>query len=389
MFMQKHLLLIEKKVASMDTDKILLYSSVFVMMGLSDAAIPVLPELAAANHVYYGPIASSLLFSSYFLGALITMLPFGILADRYGNTRFIFLGLFLTVMSGLLIMISNDLWILSIARFIEGSACGAFFPAAFSMLSNFNNRNRCMGEFTFLLNAGLASGVGISGYLAKTDIKSGILIFTIASVIVLILALPKLMHSKPLIIKKSYKNISEDISVEVKKTISTLFDNRFINVWILSFILFGSTGILVAYYPDYSMGVLTKAELGAAIAGLYVTAMFASLIVGRTLIRYDTMIRAGMVISAIGALLAIQHPMSGFIILGAGSGIAMVGLPIAASHMDTDRGLAMGLFNTCTYGGLALAPLIAGLFIGRFSFELIFFVSALILGASILLQKNR
>ncbi|MDF1534554.1 MAG: MFS transporter [Methanosarcinaceae archaeon] len=372
----------------MDTDKILLYSSVFVMMGLSDAAIPVLPELAAANHVYYGPIASSLLFSSYFLGALITMLPFGILADRYGNTRFIFLGLFLTVMSGLLIMISNDLWILSIARFIEGSACGAFFPAAFSMLSNLNNRNRCMGEFTFLLNAGLASGVAISGYLAKTDIKSGILIFTIASGIVLILALPKLMHSKPLITKKPHKNIIEDISIEVKKTISTLFDNRFISVWILSFVLFGSTGILVAYYPDYSMGVLTKAELGAAIAGLYVTAMFASLIVGRTLIRYDTMIRAGMVISSIGALLAIHHPMSGFIILGAGSGIAMVGLPIAASHMDTDRGLAMGLFNTCTYGGLALAPLIAGLFIGRFSFDLIFFVSALILGASILLRKN-
>ena len=373
----------------MDTDKILLYSSVFVMMGLSDAAIPVLPELAGSNHLSYGPIASSLLFSSYFLGALVTMLPFGILADRYGSIRFIFLGVFLTVISGFLIMLSNDLWILSIARFIEGSACGAFFPAAFSMLSEFKNKNRSMGEFTFLLNAGLASGVAISGYLASTDIKSGILIFTIASGIVLILALPKLVHSKPFITKKPNKNIIEDISIEVKKTISTLFDNRFINVWILSFILFGSTGILVAYYPDYSMGVLTKTELGAAIAGLYVSAMITSLIVGRTLIGHNTMIRAGIGISAIGALLAIQHPMTGFIILGAGSGIAMVGLPIAASHMDTDRGLAMGLFNTCTYGGLALAPLIAGLFIGQFSFELIFFVNALILGAAILLRKNR
>lgn len=373
----------------MNTDKILLYASVFVMMGLSDAAIPVLPELAASNHLSYGPIASSLLFSSYFLGALVTMLPFGILADRHGNIRFIFLGIFLTVISGIVIMVSNDLWILSIARFIEGSACGAFFPAAFSMLSEFENRNRCMGEFNFLLNGGLASGVVISGLLATTSIKGGIFIFTIASSVVLLLILPKIIHSKPSITKQTHRKISEDISIEFKRTFSTLFDNRFINIWILSFVLFGSTGVLVAFYPDYSADVLAKTELGAAIAGLYVSAMITSLLVGRSLIGHNTMIRAGMGISAIGALLAIQHPILGFIILGAGSGVAMVGLPIATSHMDTDRGLAMGLFNTCTYGGLALMPLIAGTFIDYLGFVSIFLISALILSASILLRLDR
>ena len=373
----------------MNTDKILLYASVFVIMGLSDAAIPVLPELAASNHLSYGPIASSLLFSSYFLGALVTMLPFGILADRHGNIRFIFLGIFLTVISGILIITLNDLWILSIARFIEGAACGAFFPAAFSMLSEFKNRNRCIGEFSFLLNGGLATGVAISGFLATTSVKSGILIFTIASGIVLLLAFPKLINSKPPDTKHSHRKISEDITIEVKRTISTLFDNRFINIWILTFILFGSTGVLVAFYPDYSADVLTKTELGAAIAGLYVSAMITSLLIGRSLIKHNTMIRAGMGISAIGALLAIQHPISGFIILGAGSGVAMVGLPLAASHMDTDHGLAMGLFNTCTYGGLALTPLIAGLFIGHLGFVPIFLISALTLSVSIVLRLNR
>ena len=373
----------------MNTDKILLYASVFVMMGLSDAAIPVLPELAASNHLSYGPIASSLLFSSYFIGALVTMLPFGILADRHGNIRFIFLGIFLTVVSGIVIMVSNDLWILSIARFVEGSACGAFFPAAFSMLSEFKNRNRCMGEFNFLLNGGLATGVAISGLLATTSIKGGILIFTIASGVVLMLALLKLMHSKSIVTKHAHKKISEDIAIEVKRTMSTLFDSRFINIWIFSFILFGSTGVLVAFYPDYSADILTKTELGAAISGLYVSAMITSLLVGRSLIKYNAMIRTGMGISAIGAILAIHHPLTGFIILGAGSGVAMVGLPLAASHMDTDRGLAMGLFNTCTYGGLALTPLIAGLFIGHVGFVPIFLFSALILSASILLKLDR
>ncbi len=373
----------------MNNDKILLYASIFVIMGLSDAAIPVLPELAASNHLSYGPIASSLLFSSYFLGALITMLPFGILADRHGNIRFIFLGILLTVISGILIIVSNDLWILSIARFIEGSACGAFFPAAFSMLSEFKDRNRCMGEFNFLLNGGLATGVAISGLLATTSIKGGIFIFTIASGAVLLLALPELIHPKPPNTKHTHEKVSKDILIEVKRTISTLFDSRFINVWILSFILFGSIGVLVAFYPDYSANVLTKTELGAAIAGLYISAMITSLLVGRSLIKYNTMIRAGMGVSAIGALFAIQHPMSGFIILGAGSGIAMVGLPLAASHMDTDRGLAMGLFNTCTYGGLAIMPLIAGLFIDYLGFVSIFLISAFILSISILVRLDR
>ena len=371
----------------MDTDKILLYTSVFVMMGLSDAAIPILPELAAANHVSYGPIASSLLFSSYFLGALITMLPFGILADRYGNIQFIFLGIFLTAFSGLVILISNDLWILSIARFIEGSACGAFFPAAFSMLSEFKDKNRSMGEFNFLLNAGLGTGVAISGFLAHINIKTGILIFTLASCVVLLFSLQKFVRSKTQIQPAFvYKNIDKSISAEVKMSIDTLTDSRFINVWVLSFVLFGSTGILVAFYPDYSVDFLTKSELGIAIAGLYTCAMITSFMTGRMWIDHNKMIRIGMGISAIGAFLAIYHPITGLAILGAGSGIAMVGIPIAVSHMDTNRGLAMGLFNTCTYGGLAIMPLIAGLLIGHFDFEPIFLISASILGISIFLR---
>ena len=102
--------------------------------------------------------ASSLLFSGYFLGALATMLPFGILADRFGNLRFIGLGIILTVISGLIIFFSENLWILLVSRFIEGAACGAFFPAAFSTLSRCKDPGRYIGEFTFLFNAGLASG---------------------------------------------------------------------------------------------------------------------------------------------------------------------------------------------------------------------------------------
>jgi len=375
-----------KKAVFMNTNKLLLYSSIFAIMGLSDSVIPVLPELASANHASYGAAASSLLFSAYFLGALFTMLPFGILSDKYGNIRFIGLGILLTVVSGVLLLVSDNLWVLSGARFIEGSACGAFFPAAFSMLSEFKDRNRCMGEFNFLLNAGLATGVFLTGFLAKFNIKYGILFFTILSTAVLLVAVPKLRSTKASP-KMMHNDIGEEIAIEVKKTVDTLLDRRFINIWILSFVLFGATGVLVASYPDYSADFLTKSELGTAIAGLYVSAMITSFMVSRLWVGYKTMIRAGMGVTAIGALLAIHHPMSGFAMLGAGSGVAMVGLPIAVSHMNTDRGLAMGLFNTCTYGGLALMPIAATAFVGHLSIEWIFLGNALLLGSSVFLRQ--
>jgi MFS family permease len=64
-----------------------LYLSVFVIMGLSDAVVPILPKLADETFV------QSMIFSAYFAGALVSMIPLGMLADRYGNTRFILLSI--------------------------------------------------------------------------------------------------------------------------------------------------------------------------------------------------------------------------------------------------------------------------------------------------------
>ena len=75
---------------SMDSKKLILYSSVFSIQGLSNAAIPILPELAGVNSG--DSTGSNLLFSGYFVGALIALLPFGIMADRIGNLKVIGFG---------------------------------------------------------------------------------------------------------------------------------------------------------------------------------------------------------------------------------------------------------------------------------------------------------
>lgn len=376
----------------MHPERRLIYIAVFAIMGLSNAVIPILPELAARYHSTYGEFASSLLFSGYFLGALATMLPFGILSDRFGNLRFIGLGIVFTVISGLIIFFSENLWALVISRFIEGAACGAFFPAAFSTLSRCKDPRRCLGEFTFFFNAGLAAGALFSGLLADIFLKGAVLIFTLIS---LLSGIPLLYRRRELINPKKTGekpgliSASDSLKAHFKRSfreVKGLLSLRNSGIWLSSFLLNGAIGVLIAYYPDYSLGIISKAQLGSAIASLYVCAMITSFLIGRFSVREKIIIRIGLTFSVLGAFFAVKYPFLGFSSLGGGSGIAMVGFALAVARMDADRGLAMGLFNTTIYAGLSLLPIAAGLLTEVMSFEELFIINGCILAGTLLLK---
>ncbi|WP_406661658.1 MFS transporter [Methanolobus sp. ZRKC3] len=370
----------------MDKNRFLIYSTVFLIMGLSDSVIPVLPELAAANHVTHGALASSLLFSGYFIGALVTMLPFGVLVDRYDYLKFIVLAILLTFVSGIFLIITDNLYLLIIARFVEGSACGAFFPAAYAMLSEYVEKNRYISEFNFLLNAGLALGVAIAGYLAEWSVRGGIILFTALAGIISLSGIFTVVFQKKT--KPARKIINVKDVPQFHQLSSVFLDRRYASIWITAFLIFGITGVLIAFYPDYSKDFLSKTGLGIAISLLYVSSMITNLVVGRMDMQYKQMIRYGIVIASVGTLLSIKFPITGFVLIGIGSGIGLLGLPIAVTHMNIKRGLAMGFFNTCTYAGLGLMPIFFGLFLDRLGFQLIFSISALVLFLSVFLKSG-
>lgn len=375
----------------MNFKKLILYSSVFAIQGLSNAAIPVLPELAGAG--IGDSAASSLLFSGYFVGALLALLPFGILADRIGNLKVIGFGVFLTVLSGLVISFSDNLWILGIARFMEGVGCGAFFPAAFSMLAKWKDSQRSLGEFNFLLNAGLAAGVYLSGILAELGIKTAIGIFTLLAGLSFIFLLSKtgellsldkenkrftLRNSNYPVESQKAPSLLFELGTYLKKARETILKSSFGKIWGISVLLYGTTGLLTANYPDYSAGFLTKPELGLAISASYLAAMLSSLIAGRVNMNYKNIVRVGIILAVAGILLSVKMPIMAFSLIGAGGGIAVVGLVTATAKISSS-GFAMGLFNTGIYAGLGLGPVFGSLFLEPFGYETVFFGSALVL----------
>ena len=363
-------------------DRIMLYTSVFVIMGLSDAAIPILPELADSTLLANGA-ASSLIFSSFFIGALLSMMPFGVLSDAYGHRLFIIIGLFLSLVSGITIIVSDNVWVIVAARFVEGVGCGAFFPAAFAMLSDFEKRGQYFGEFNSLLNLGLAAGMGMAGILVASGTKNGLILFVGLMVPVFNVSIMVLVNNgfgNPV----SSKN--EIISVLVRSK-SIFMHTEYLQIWLLSFVLFGSSGVLIALYPDFSIGFLDKGALGMYLASVYLGAMVTSLIGGRLRVRRDYLVRAGLATSSLGALLAMFDPL-GLTLMGAGSGLGLVGLVTSVSHLDIEKGLAMGIFNTYTYAGLGMVPLVSGLMLSTLGYNGVFTLNVVLMMAMVFLPMG-
>ncbi len=381
----------------MNFKKLLLYSSVFSIQALSNAAIPILPELAGAGS--RDPFASNILFSGYFVGALLALVPFGILADRLGNLKMVGFGVLLTAISGTVISFSESLWVLGIARFLEGVGCGAFFPAAFSMISKWKDSQRSLGEFNFLLNAGLAAGVFLSGMLAGLGIKTAIGIFTLLASLSCIFVLseagdllsPGIKEKRLTLRDSNYSVKNQDISLNqqdtslffelgeyLKKSRETVLNSSFGKIWGVSVLLYGTTGILTANYADYSAGFLTKPELGMAISASYMAAMFSSLVAGRLKVNSKSIVRSGIILASAGILLSLEMPVLAFFLIGAGGGIAVVGLITAVSKINSS-GFVMGFFNTGIYAGLGLGPVFGSFFMEFFGYETVFLGSALLL----------
>jgi hypothetical protein len=238
------------------------------------------------------------------------------------------------------------------------------------MIAKFENRRRYIGEFTFLINVGLALGVVAAAELTYYHLKCGILVFVLLAIPALVLAI-------------SLKQDSNDPDIPpVPQRISGVFailsDARYLQIWVIAFALFGSTGVLVAYFPSFTD--LTQSSLGLALSGVYFGAMVTSLIAGRAHATERWLIRAGALITGIGIVTTLCHPI-GLTIMGAGSGFAMVGLVAGVASLGSDHGMAMGVFNTCTYAGFAALPVFAAGILLYADYAALFGVAGVAVGA--------
>ncbi|XP_051157227.1 putative inorganic phosphate cotransporter isoform X3 [Leptopilina boulardi] len=118
------------------------------------------------------------LLSSFFYGYVITQIPFGILAKRYGSKYFLGIGMLINSVFGLLVPTSANwgFYWLMIVRFIQGLGEGPIVPCTHAMLAKWippNERSR-MGAFVYAgAQFGTVISMPLSGLLSEYGFDGG------------------------------------------------------------------------------------------------------------------------------------------------------------------------------------------------------------------------
>ena len=118
------------------------------------------------------------LLSSFFYGYVITQIPFGILAKRYGSKYFLGVGMLINSVFGLLVPMSarSGYYWLMVVRFIQGLGEGPIVPCTHAMLAKWippNERSR-MGAFVYAgAQFGTVISMPLSGILSEYGFDGG------------------------------------------------------------------------------------------------------------------------------------------------------------------------------------------------------------------------
>ncbi|XP_043677418.1 putative inorganic phosphate cotransporter isoform X2 [Vespula pensylvanica] len=118
------------------------------------------------------------LLSSFFYGYVITQIPFGILAKRYGSKYFLGVGMLINSLFGLLVPVSAHWgfpWLM-VVRFIQGLGEGPIVPCTHALLAKWippNERSR-MGAFVYAgAQFGTVISMPLSGLLSEYGFAGG------------------------------------------------------------------------------------------------------------------------------------------------------------------------------------------------------------------------
>jgi MFS family permease len=333
-----------------------LFFGIFTVMALSNAIVPVLPSYAATSAI------QGAIYSAYFLGAFVSTLPAGILSDKYGRVPILHIGLVITIASGLLLSVLVSPVPVIITRIMEGVGAGFFVAAAMSYVNSLPDHEKISGYFMASLNAGLVIGLIVAGWLAINlqNPAAGIIVFTGLCLIPAVASI--FIHEPNPVARKGEL-----------KTILNLVQN-YQWLWYSSVVLLGITGVVTSLYPKYSG--YSPDSVGNWISLMSIATIAGVLVASHLSLPPVPAIRWSSLLILIAVLITYFSPL-GFVIIGIFAGVVMISQMAFLAQVKDHQGVAMGLFSTSSYLGMAVLPFMIGIIADTTGFFSAFCITAL------------
>jgi DHA1 family multidrug resistance protein-like MFS transporter len=230
------------------------------LLGLSIVA-PILPEYAETFNVNYTLVG--LAVAAFGIARMFLDLPAGFMGRRYNKKILMLLGLILVSGSSILAGMSQNYWMLLLARIIEGFGSAIYVTIAtifIALVAGPERRGFLMGIYSGFLLLGSIFGPGFGGFIANIyGINAPFFAYAIVSAIGIIptLILPKVNNSNDRKIK------SKEL---YRQAWNSLRDSNFIPILPAIFSLFFiRTGVRSTLVPLFSGNNLSLNEFDIGI----------------------------------------------------------------------------------------------------------------------------
>ena len=318
----------------------------------------------------------------YALTQMIFQVPFGVMSDKLGRKGTIITGLLLFAIGSIFCAIADDILMLLVGRFLQGAgAIGAVITATISDLVKEEQRPKAMATMGMFIGvafaASMIAGPTISSFAGVQSLFYLTALIALGSIVVLLKAVPN-----PPKIRHTYNGKAQLSQVLGNANLIKMNITNFLQKGLMTFAFMIIPMMLIKNF-QWEMSDLWKVYLPAMIFGFI--AMAPAAIIAEKKGKFKEILAIGIVLFAVSYLIIGMSTGSTMFVIGVV--IFFIGFNMHEPIMQSlatkfakvhQRGLVLGIFNSCGYFGTFLGGVLGGMFFEKVSLSSLVIVIAII-----------
>ena len=334
--------------------------------------IPVMPLLAATLGA--GPAQVGAINGAFMLTAGLLSIPAGLLADRTGRKLPIIAGVIATAVSSLLVTQCHQPGQMAAAYVLFGAGLAAFAPGMLSLVADVTPDHRlgqAYGWYTTAIYSAMTLGPATGGYLAKVmGLRQ---VFAVSGGLLLAVAVLALLLLPP-----SPPRHKTDLHAVLAGSFRLLHNRRLLACLLATVGSCIGFGVFLTFIPLYAtLHGYDPAQVGLVFAAQAVTNVAGRIPIGRVADRCERswLVAAGLICLAValammGQVTQLSQLLGCAVLMGVGMALTFtaIGALIAELIPAVQRGLAMGMYNSCIYLGMMSGSAVMGVFLKQIGY---------------------
>ncbi len=299
----------------------------------------------------------------------LLQIPFGLLSDYYGRKRLLTLGLILFALGSLLGMLAHGIWMMIIARVLQGAgAIGSVLIALLADLTRDTDRVKAMAVVGITIGSSFSVAMILSPWLAHSYGLPGVfgltLLLAVAGLILLLIAIPTPTQAPQM---TNITNFRQKFSLSLR---NTHLQRLNISIFFQHLMLTSTFFIVPLYLKDH----LAKNHVQSA-WHFYLLLMLGAFMLMLPFIRVAEKKQAmkPLFLSAVSLVLLSQWALTLWATSWVGFCAALFVYFVAFNVLEAilpsmvsrqaeheNKGTAMGIYSSCQFLGIFAGGLLAG-----------------------------